>query len=418
MPLKNNIAACAINSMTDTTSESVFVTPEEAGKILAQGHMLIITDDENRENEGDFIMAAEHVTPDAVNFMITHGRGLLCISAEGAKIDALNLPMMTPRNTAKLGTPFTVSIDAVNNTTTGISAADRCETIRTFVRNDATEKDFAVPGHVFPLRAMPGGVLHRAGHTEAVIDFASIGGCKPIGVLCEILREDGSMARMPDLITIAQKHGLKICTIADLIAYRRRTESLVSHIVTTQLPTEFGTFALHLFESHIEKHHHLALVMGKVDDGEPVLVRVHSECLTGDALHSLRCDCGMQLSTAMQHIAEEKRGVIVYMRQEGRGIGLPAKLQAYHLQDCGADTVEANEKLGFAPDLREYGYGAQILSSLGIKKVHLLTNNPRKIVGLEGYGIDICSRVPLQMSPTAHNEKYLNAKAKKLGHML
>jgi 3,4-dihydroxy 2-butanone 4-phosphate synthase/GTP cyclohydrolase II len=316
-----------------------------------------------------------------------------------------------------MGTPFTVSIDAHEGTTTGISAHDRCETIRRFVRADAHREEFGVPGHVFPLRATPGGVLRRAGHTEASADLARIAGCTPAGVLCEILHSDGSMARMPELEQLARTFNLKIFTIAELIRYRRRTECLIADTVQVDLPTEFGQFRLHLFESTIEDQHHLALTMGDLRDPAPPLVRVHSECLTGDALHSLRCDCGNQLDAAMARIGQEGRGVILYMRQEGRGIGLPAKLRAYHLQDKGADTVEANVKLGFPPDLRDYGYGAQMLVALGVKRLRLLTNNPRKIIGLDGYGLEVIERVALKIEPNPHNRRYLATKFSKMGHL-
>ncbi len=396
----------------------LYATTAEALAIMRSGGMLILTDDEQRENEGDFVMAAEHVTPKAINFMITHGRGLLCISAPPEKIEQLGLQMMVERNTSKMGTPFTVSIDVKDGTSTGISAHDRDATIRRFVQPEARLGDFNVPGHVFPLRATTGGVLRRAGHTEASCDLARLAGCAPVGVLCEILHDDGSMARMPELEVIARKFGLKIYTIAELIRHRRKTECLVQDSVQVAFPTRHGMFTLHLFESTVEDQHHLALVLGDIRTAEPVLVRVHSECLTGDALHSLRCDCGMQLDAALQRIAAAGRGVLLYMRQEGRGIGLPAKLRAYHLQDQGADTVEANERLGFPADLRDYGYGAQMLTALGVRAVKLLTNNPRKIIGLDGYGIEIVERVPLRIHANPHNRRYLAAKSKKLGHLL
>ena len=322
------------------------------------------------------------------------------------------------KNTSKLGTPFTVPIDAKIGTTTGISAQERCETIKQFAKDDANIDDFNIPGHLFPLRAAKGGVLKRAGHTEGTTDLARLARCKSIGLLCEILNEDGTMARMGHLEKIAEKFGLKIATITDLIEYRRRNEQIIVDSVQTNLPTDYGDFTLHLFESKIENQHHIAIVMGDVSGDEPILVRVHSECLTGDALHSMRCDCGMQLDAAMQRIATEGKGAILYMRQEGRGIGLPAKMHAYHLQDKGADTVEANEKLGFAADLRDYGYGAQMLTALGLTKIKLMTNNPRKIIGLEGYGIEIVERIPIKIEPNPHNKRYLNTKNIKLGHML
>ncbi len=396
----------------------VFATVEEAIEIIRNGGMLIVVDDEDRENEGDFVMAAEKVTPEAVNFMLLHGRGLLCLPTDGARLDELNIPMMTQVN-APFGTPMAEAIDARTGISTGISAFDRARTIRLFVDPAAKPSDFVRPGHVFPLRAAPGGVLKRAGHTEAAVDLARLAGLFPAGVICEILNEDGSMARMPQLIQIARQHGLKILTIADLIAYRRRHEKLIRKVAPPiHLPTRYGTFNLHAYESEVDPNPYLALVMGTVDDGEPVLVRVHSSCVTGDLLGSLRCDCGSQLQLALQKIGEEKRGVLVYIPQEGRGIGLLNKLRAYHLQDQGLDTVEANRALGFKPDLRDYGIGAQILVDLGVRKLRLMTNNPTKIAGLEGYGLEVVEHVPLIAPPTEYNRHYLRAKAEKLGHLL
>ncbi len=403
---------------SETRDPTVFATVEEAIEIIRTGGMLIVVDDEDRENEGDFVMAAEKVTPEAVNFMLMHGRGLLCLPTEGWRLDELNIPMMNQVN-APFGTPMAEAIDARTGITTGISAFDRARTIRLFVDPNAKPNDFVRPGHVFPLRAAPGGVLKRAGHTEAAVDLAKLAGLFPAGVICEILNEDGSMARMPQLIQIARQHGLKILTIADLIAYRRRHEKLIRKVIPpVQLPTSYGNFMLHVYESVVDPNPYLALVMGKVDDGEPVLVRVHSSCVTGDLLASLRCDCGSQLQLALQKIGEAGRGVLVYIPQEGRGIGLLNKLRAYHLQDQGLDTVEANRALGFKPDLRDYGIGAQILVDLGIRKLRLMTNNPTKIAGLEGYGLEIVEHVPLIAPPTAYNRRYLRTKAEKLGHML
>ncbi len=391
---------------------------EEAIAAYRQGELLIVVDDEDRENEGDFIMAAEKVTPEKVNFMTKHGRGLICIPMEGERLEQLNLHAMVPKNTEKLRTYFTVSVDAKDNTTTGISAFDRFETIKTLISPETEPEDLVRPGHIFPLRGREGGVLVRAGHTEAAIDFAKLAGLYPAGVLCEILDEDGSMARGDTLKEVATKFDLKFVTIKDLIEYRRRTEILIKKRVTTVLPTEFGDFTLHLYASDMDQQDHLALVKGDVTTGAPVLVRVHSQCLTGDIFGSRRCDCGEQLHCAMKKINENGAGVILYMRQEGRGIGLENKLKAYNLQDEGKDTVEANEALGFKPDLRHYGVGAQILYDLGIRKIKLLTNNPKKIIGLSGYGLEIIERVNIEVPPNKANAKYLATKRDKLGHLL
>ena len=391
---------------------------EDALEDIAQGRIVIVVDDENRENEGDFIMAADRVTPGAVNFMAKHGRGLICLGSTGNRLDELGLSMMVDRNTALLGTPFTVSIDYIHNTTTGISAHDRAVTILAFVDPQSKPEDFARPGHVFPLRAMDGGVLRRAGHTEASVDLARLAGRSPAGVLCEIMDEDGRMARVPQLHGMAGKFGLKMITIESLIEYRRKTEKLVRVVSETMIPTEYGDFALLLYESFPDGEHHIALVKGDVAGNENVLVRVHSECLTGDVFGSKRCDCGAQLKKAMELISEEGSGVIVYMRQEGRGIGLVNKIKAYVLQDDGMDTVEANHHLGFQADLRDYGIGAQILADLGLHRIRLLTNNPRKIVGLQGYGLEITRRVPINVGVTEHNVRYLKTKKEKLGHLV
>jgi 3,4-dihydroxy 2-butanone 4-phosphate synthase/GTP cyclohydrolase II len=395
-----------------------FVSIEDAISELKKGRLLIVTDDKKRENEGDFIAVAETITPDMVNFIVKHGRGLLCTPMTQQHLEALKIPMMVDRNTAPLGTAFTVSVDAVQGTTTGISAHDRAVTIRLLASSKATAEDFARPGHIFPLAAAPGGVLRRAGHTEAVVDLARLAGFQPVGVLCEILDEDGTMARTPRLMELAEEFDLGMITIADLIEYRRRTEKLVHRVQKVAFPSKWGQFTLHLYESEVDDFQHIALVKGEIGPEDEVLVRVHSECFTGDVLGSLRCDCQEQLSHALQMIEQGGKGVLLYMRQEGRGIGLANKLHAYHLQDEGLDTVEANEQLGFPADLRDYGIGAQILFDLGVRRMRMMTNNPKKMIGLDGYGIQIIDRVPIEVGLQEHNINYLRTKKKKLGHLL
>ncbi|MEW5921784.1 MAG: bifunctional 3,4-dihydroxy-2-butanone-4-phosphate synthase/GTP cyclohydrolase II [Bacillota bacterium] len=379
--------------------------------------MIVVVDDEDRENEGDLVMAAEKVTPESVNFMVRFGRGLVCTPLTARRVAELELPLMVNHNTDSHGTAFTVSVDA-RGTTTGISAYERAKTINKLIDPQAQPADFNRPGHVFPLQAKEGGVLRRAGHTEASIDLARLAGLYPAAVICEIMNEDGSMARVPQLMDFVREHGLKIVTIAELIQYRMKKEKLVRQGATASLPTVYGEFQLIAYDNSLDNKTHLAMVKGEIDSDKPVLVRVHSECLTGDVLGSLRCDCGNQLAQALRQINEAGSGVLVYMRQEGRGIGLLNKIKAYQLQDCGRDTVEANEELGFPPDIRDYGLGAQILVDLGIRKIRLLTNNPRKIKGLEGYGLTIVERVPLEIPPGTHSSRYLQVKRDKLGHLL
>jgi 3,4-dihydroxy 2-butanone 4-phosphate synthase/GTP cyclohydrolase II len=409
----------ALLALSARGREDMFDSMEDVVDSFGRGEMVVVSDDENRENEGDLVMAADSVSDDKINFMLRHGRGLVCVAMTPERLKLLGIGRMATRGRGdQFSTAFMESVDAAAGITTGISAHDRAATIRVLVADEATPGDLVSPGHTFPLQAMEGGVLRRAGHTEAAVDLARLSGRKPAGVICEILREDGTMARIADLKAFASRHGLRMTSVADLIAHRRRTEKLVREIRSVSLPTSHGGFRLHLFESLVDGEHHVALVMGKPEPSAPVLVRVHSECLTGDVFGSLRCDCGCQLDAAMSAIAREGTGVLLYMRQEGRGIGLANKIHAYALQEGGLDTVEANVKLGFEADLRDYGIGAQILSELGLRRIRLMTNNPRKIVGLEGYGLEIAERVPVICEAGDHNRRYLETKKLKMGHIL
>ena len=395
-----------------------FCTVEEAVEDIRQGKFVIIVDDEDRENEGDLAVAAEFATPDAISFMANHGRGLICMPIIGERLDSLGIDLMVGGNTARLGTAFTVSVDAVGGTTTGISAGDRAATVMALLDPNTKPSDLARPGHLFPLRYAEGGVLVRAGQTEGIVDLVKMAGLYPAGVICEMMNQDGTMARLNHLEEFAQKHDIKIISIAQLVAYRKQHETLITRITETKLPTVYGDFTAIAYKSAIDVEEHVALVKGNVASEEPVLVRVHSQCLTGDTFGSLRCDCGEQVRKSLEMIQEDGRGVLLYMRQEGRGIGLHNKLRAYQLQDTGLDTVEANEKLGFPPDLRWYGIGAQILVDLGIRNIRLLTNNPKKVVGLDGYGLNIVERVPIQIPPNDVNKRYLHTKLTKLDHLL
>ena len=395
-----------------------FADIEDAVAALKAGRMIVVVDDEDRENEGDLTMAASKVTPEPINFMVKHGRGLVCLAMTPERLDHLDIPLEASDHTARRETAFCVSIDAKKGTTTGISAADRAKTIKVAIGRDSGPRDLSRPGHIFPLRARPGGVLVRSGHTEAAVDLSRIAGLPPAGVICEILNDDGTMARVPHLVRFAKKHKLPIITIADLIRYRMRTESMVTRVARASLPTPHGPFEIFAYQSGIDGETHVALVKGDISSGERILARVHSKCLTGDVFHSLRCDCGPQLDTAMQRIAQEGQGVLLYLHQEGRGIGLGNKIKAYELQDQGLDTVEANERLGFKADQRDYGIGAQILRDLGIRSMRLLTNNPRKFVGLEGYGLSVVESVPIEIAATNDTRKYMKTKKDKLGHTL
>jgi len=403
----------AANERTDS-----FAQVEDAIAAMRAGKMVVVVDDEDRENEGDLTIAAEKITPDAINFMARHGRGLICLAMTPERLDELEIPLMVSQNSSRFETAFCVSIEAKRGTTTGISAADRAATVRAAIDPSTKSSDLVRPGHVFPLRARSAGVLVRAGQTEAAVDLARIAGLRPAGVICEIMNEDGTMARVPQLSSYTRRHDLLMITVADLITYRMRTELLVRCVASTKLPTEYGEFRLHAFESQIDKQTHVALVRGDIGDGKDVLVRVHSQCLTGDVLRSMRCDCGAQLDQAMRRIGEEGRGVLLYLDQEGRGIGLANKIRAYHLQDEGCDTVEANERLGFKADQRDYGVGAQILRELGIRSMRLLSNNPRKLVALEGYGLSVTEWLPLEIPASASTLRYLITKKNKLGHVL
>jgi len=400
-------------------SENPFSPIEEVVADIRAGKLVVIVDDEDRENEGDLICAAEKITPEMINFMATHGRGLICAPILPEAADRLGLPLMVRRNTESHGTNFTVAVDAASGISTGISSADRAKTVQLLANPLSEPQDLVRPGHILPLQAKVGGVLRRAGHTESAVDLARLAGLEPAGVICEILNEDGTMARLPELVKFAEKHELKIATIEDLIEYRRSSEKLVERIEQIKMPTDFGVFDLFVYTSTLNpEEHHIALVKGEIDSSQPILVRVHSECLTGDVFGSRRCDCGSQLHSAMAQIEAAGSGVLVYMRQEGRGIGLANKIRAYKLQEEGLDTVEANERLGFGSDLRDYGMGAQILYDVGVRKIRLMTNNPRKVVGLDGHKLEIVEKVPIKIEPNPHNEDYLRTKRDKLGHYL